>query len=191
MHHQRVGQPLGTTGPPGGRRPVAQWLHGYMDPGHTLRDAFGEPPYTHVQSYVRALRPNTLLWVLRHTTVFSLAHPARSYTDAVIQKEVSLSQALMRHGGWNIDCLAGHYRGRDYRRVTVDPNPTSRGGDPCYAGAYFGGSLDPDEVLFVKMRGPGPTEGVGGGARARWPLVGSVLILVLLFLVGVACRRAR
>ena len=60
-----------------------------------------------------------------------------------------MSQRILAHG-WNIDCLAKRYSGLDYRTITEDPNTSSVDGDPYWDGAYFGGTLDPYELVFVK-----------------------------------------
>lgn len=65
--------------------------------------------------------------------------------------ELLMSNMILRRG-WNISCLLQRYQGLDYRTLTVDPNPTSCGGDALFKGAYFGVSVLPSEGLFVKMR---------------------------------------
>ena len=139
------------------------------------------PPYAHVQSYVLAMRRATLRWVLDHTDVFDPRRAAPDYTTAVLQKEVLLSQTLLRVGGWNISCLAGRYRGADYRAVTVDPNPSSYGGDACFPGAYFGGDLDINEVLFLKSER-------FFGDRSSWCRTGLAVLLVCMIVAVIAAR---
>jgi len=105
------------------------------------------PPRTHVQSYVFVLDREGLDLVQPH--VFSsLTHTMK---DTISEKEVGMSQYLLRHG-WNISCLAKMYQGYDYRTVAYNFNLSSEkhGGDPCYQGAYFGGTLDAREVVFLK-----------------------------------------
>jgi hypothetical protein len=65
--------------------------------------------------------------------------------------ELLMSHLILRRG-WNISCLLHKYRDLDYRSLTVDPNPTSSGGDALFRGAYFGESVQPAEGLFVKVR---------------------------------------
>lgn len=70
---------------------------------------------------------------------------------AIAHYEIELSRRLLA-AGWNLDCLAAHYSGRDYRVLVRDPNPTSFNGSPLVKGGYFGGNLDPREVLFAKPK---------------------------------------
>ena len=65
--------------------------------------------------------------------------------------ELLMSHLILRRG-WNISCLLPKYQGLDYRTLSVDPNPTSSGGDALFKDAYFGVSVLPSEGLFVKMR---------------------------------------
>ena len=65
--------------------------------------------------------------------------------------ELLMSTLLLRRG-WNLSCLLPKYQGLDYRTLSVDPNPTSSGGDALFKDAYFGVSVLPSEGLFVKMR---------------------------------------
>ena len=65
--------------------------------------------------------------------------------------ELLMSHLILRRG-WNISCLLHKYRDLDYRSLTVDPNPTSSGGDALFPSAYFGESVQPAEGLFVKVR---------------------------------------
>ncbi len=67
----------------------------------------------------------------------------------ILHYEVMLSHRIIQNG-WNISCLLPEYKRIDYRKAHDDINPTSRNGDPCYAGAYFGRTLEPYEVVFIK-----------------------------------------
>ncbi len=72
-----------------------------------------------------------------------------SFEELIAYKEVNLS-ILILDNGWNIDCIAPKYQGKDYRLIDQDFNPTSRSGDPVYPGAYFGATLHPYDVIFFK-----------------------------------------
>ena len=65
----------------------------------------------------------------------------------ILYKEVMLSQLLIRNG-WNINCILPKYRDLDYREVKNNINPS--GCDPYYRGTYFGGTIQPEEVVFYK-----------------------------------------
>ena len=106
-----------------------------------------KPPLSHVQSYAFVLDRAGLDLVQPHVFSF-LTH---TMAETIFVKEIGMSQHLLRHG-WNISCLAKKYQGYDYRTVAYNFNPSSetRGGDPCYEGAYFEGTLDAREVVFLK-----------------------------------------
>jgi hypothetical protein len=65
----------------------------------------------------------------------------------ILYKEVMMSQLIIKHG-WNINCILPKYRDLDYREVKYNINPS--GCDPYYRGAYFGGTIQPEEVVFYK-----------------------------------------
>jgi len=65
----------------------------------------------------------------------------------ILYKEVMMSQLLIRNG-WNINCILPKYRDLDYREVKYNINPS--GCDPYYRGTYFGGTIQPEEVVFYK-----------------------------------------
>lgn len=105
------------------------------------------PPYSHVQTQVFAMDRECLVFL--KDKVFTDHDPNDSFHSVIYKKEVGMSQHVLRNN-WNISCLAPKYRGLDYRKLKEDINPTSREGDANYVGAYFGRSLRPDELLFIK-----------------------------------------
>lgn len=72
-----------------------------------------------------------------------------SFEEVIAYNEINLS-ILVLQNGWNINCIAPKYRGKDYRLINADFNPTSLSGDPVYPGAYFGKTLHPYDVIFFK-----------------------------------------
>ena len=72
-----------------------------------------------------------------------------SFEEIVAYNEVNLS-ILVLQNGWNINCIASKYQGKDYRLIDADFNPTSLSGDPIFPGAYFGTTLHPYDVIFFK-----------------------------------------
>jgi hypothetical protein len=65
------------------------------------------------------------------------------------EKEIGLSQIAIKKG-YNINCILPKYKDLDYTRITEDHNPTSSDGDSYYPNAYFGETIDPYEVIFLK-----------------------------------------
>ncbi len=69
--------------------------------------------------------------------------------DVVREYEIRLSRILIEQG-WNISCLIEPYATLDYRQKVINPNPTALSGDPSFGHAYFGRTLHPYEILFIK-----------------------------------------
>lgn len=99
----------------------------------------------HVQSMVFVMDQECLLYI--KDTIF--ADHDLSFENMIIQKEFTMS-LLVLHRGWNINCVAAKYRNADYRYVTHDFNPTSVSGDPQWPNAYWGTTLTPEEIIFIK-----------------------------------------
>jgi hypothetical protein len=102
---------------------------------------------THVQSYLWALDLETLDFLLKNSTVFA-CHESMDHT--INNAEIGASKILL-DSGYGIDSLMRKYQDVDFRynRTTkcVDKlNPT------CTKAAN-GITLDPYEVVFVKMKG--------------------------------------
>ena len=81
--------------------------------------------------------------------IFSSDHATLTMEDTIGKKEIYMSTLVLRNG-WNISCTAALYQGYDYRHMTQDFNFSSRNGDPHYEGAYFGGTVNRDEIVFIK-----------------------------------------
>lgn len=112
----------------------------------------------HVQSMVLVMDRQCL-----DVLLLQIFHPNFTTNDmwsTIVNKEILLSTYLLEKG-WNISCLATKYQGFDYRKITNNINSSSvpYSGDSCYPGAYFGGTHDPYEIVFIKTnRGlPVPT----------------------------------
>ena len=103
----------------------------------------------HVQSMAYGMTAEALRYLSQHG--FYDQEFASDRNKIICGYELLMSHLILRRG-WNISCLLPKYQELDYRTLTVDPNPTSSGGDALFKGAYFGGSVQPFEALFVKMR---------------------------------------
>jgi len=140
----------------------------------------------HVQGQMFALDKECLRMLLNETEVFRDAD--RSYWEVVHESEIGMSQAVLNHG-WKITCLASKYQGVDYKRIAADVNPTSNNGDPNFVGAYWGGTVDALDIMFIKTNrglplpefesfdGRGMVLGNGG-------LVASICVVVALVLLA-------
>jgi hypothetical protein len=103
----------------------------------------------HVQSYLWTLNLETLDFFLKNTTVFA-CHKTKG--DTIGNAEVFASQIILK-SGYGIDSLMTKYIGVDFRlnfikNCTNEINPT-------YDKASSGITLDPYEVVFVKMKDGG------------------------------------
>ncbi len=108
----------------------------------------GTPPYSHVQSTVFAI-PRVMLMRLLDAGIFDLNQGPLSHMHTVTDYEILMSQLVIR-GGLNIRSLLPEYNTIDYRIAHRETNPTSKDGDPCYAGGFFGRTLHPYETIFLK-----------------------------------------
>ena len=113
---------------------------------HTPKLQDFDLPHSHVQSMVFALDKECLDYLM--DPIFT-ATTATTKVDVILHKELLMSQLVLKKG-WNIDCLLPKYRGQDYRTITADINPTSFFGDASYRGAYFGGTYEAKDVMFIK-----------------------------------------
>ena len=107
----------------------------------------GQPPYSHVQTMAYALRPKVLDQLI--TDGFYQEDRDSSKTLAIENYEIHLSQLVLAMG-WNLRGLLPELNRIDYRLPHVNPNPSSTVGDPNEVLGYFGRSVHPYEVLFVK-----------------------------------------
>ena len=103
-------------------------------------------PYNHVQSMMFAMDRECLLY-LKSRIFQEVAF--ENFQDTIIYREIWMSQLVIQNK-WNIDCMAPLYRGLDYRILDKDINFSSICGDPSYKGCYFGNTMKPEEVVFIK-----------------------------------------
>jgi hypothetical protein len=103
-------------------------------------------PYTHIQSMMFAMDKECLRFL---KDLIFIENALDNFDDTIIFKEIMMTQYVLKNN-WNINVTAPLYQGYDYRTLKTDPNYTSNCGDPSYNGGYFGGNLDPYEVIFIK-----------------------------------------
>jgi hypothetical protein len=101
---------------------------------------------SHVQSMVFCLEFQTLVFLIEKG-VFTKNY----YSDKdklIIDCEIGQSQFIIKNG-WNIGCLMKHYQ--DYDFVDLNKNKHVKLlGDIQYEKAYFGNTIHPYEVIFLK-----------------------------------------
>jgi hypothetical protein len=101
----------------------------------------------HVQSYLWTLNLETLDFLLKNNTVFTCHE---SMFGTISKAEIGASQILL-DSGYGIDSLMTKYQGVDFRY-----NRSAKCVDkinPTFNKAANGITLDPYEVVFVKMKG--------------------------------------
>ena len=107
----------------------------------------GSPPFSHVQTMVYGL-PSAVLKRLI-ASGFYQEDRDKTKTLAIENYEIHLSQLILQQGK-NLRCLLPEFNQVDYRLPHSNINPTSTIGDPNEVLGYFGRSVHPYEVLFVK-----------------------------------------
>ena len=75
----------------------------------------GDSNLAHVQSYIFCVNRETL-WFLIEKEIFSLSNIAKTFLDAIYNKEVRMSNLIINNG-WNIGCHHKLYKGVDFRNV--------------------------------------------------------------------------
>jgi hypothetical protein len=105
------------------------------------------PPFPHVQSQVFLLDREGLKFIMSKD--FFNQSAEGQFVKFIVLREVMLSQLILKNG-WNINCLLPKYQGLNYKTISADINETSVNGDPYYIGAYFGGTIRPYDVMFIK-----------------------------------------
>lgn len=108
----------------------------------------GTENLSHVQSTSYLLPKKTLLYLIADGFFSSAGIPDKE--EAIRDYEVRLSQ-LIKEQGWNLKSLLPEYNAIDYRTSHDDINPTSDYGDPCFKDSYFGRTVHPHEIIFVKI----------------------------------------
>jgi hypothetical protein len=112
------------------------------------RQTYGEKEtLSHVQTMAYALSRKALMCLMEHD--FYGLNDALSKNEVIRDYEIRMSQMVMACR-FNIKCLLPEYNLIDYRVPHRDANPTSKQGDPSFSHAYFGRTVHPFEVIFVK-----------------------------------------
>jgi len=109
------------------------------------------PPYSHVQTMFFCIDKEYFDYLMEQDFFNEEEMNKADMKYTVMNKEVGLSQIAIKNG-WNINCILSKYKDLDYRKLDKDINTTSMnyGGDPYYEGAYFGGNIEKEEVIFFK-----------------------------------------
>jgi len=74
---------------------------------------------SHVQSYIFSMDKTTLQYLI-DVSIFSLTNHAKTFADAINNKEVLMSRKIIEHG-WNIGSLMPYYKNVDFTFKTKKP----------------------------------------------------------------------
>lgn len=129
-----------------------------------------EGGYAHIQTTAYALTTEAVRELLQLGVYAD--RPSLSKAEVVVHYELRISREILRRG-WQAECLLPGYEHVDIGSALQDPNATSRLGDPLYHGAYFGRTVLPHEVIFLKMNRDlvGPAAGCWLTLRELWRAV--------------------
>ena len=102
--------------------PIHNWVYKYLNGlnddvklyGSTI-NSMGASNLAHVQSYIFCVNRETLLFLIQKE-IFSLKNMAKTFLDAIYNKEVRMSNLIINNG-WNIGCTHTLYKGVDFRNV--------------------------------------------------------------------------
>lgn len=93
--------------------------------GSTINGMNDPQNNAHVQSYIFAMDKETLQHLI-DSAIFSTTNHAKTFHDAIVQKEIAMSRRVIERG-WNIGCLMPQYAGVDFtfqtRPVSSYTNP--------------------------------------------------------------------
>ena len=107
----------------------------------------GSGLYSHVQTTSYLLPRKSLLFLIDQG--FYALQGVLSKDEVILEYELKLSQ-LLKERGWNLKSLLPEYNQIDFRKKHFDVNPTSIYGDLHNNSSYFGRTVHPYEVIFIK-----------------------------------------
>jgi len=117
---------------------------------YNLGELYGKrKAYSHVQSMFFAIDNEYKNYLISQGFFDEEKYKNMGFSQVIYYGEFGLSQLAIKNG-WNINCILDRYRDLDYREIIKDINPTSQEGDPYFNNSYFGRTIQPEEVIFIK-----------------------------------------
>lgn len=101
---------------------------------------------SHVQSYIFAMKRDTLQYLIDQN-IFSLTNHAKTFTDAIWNKEVLMSRLIIQKG-WNIGSLLNYYKGIDFTFKKQNRSITYL--DDVMYPAYSNSLWKKEDLVFIK-----------------------------------------
>lgn len=112
------------------------------------RDIFGTiHSGNHVQTGVYCISQKAIL-ALKNSGFYDVQEKLTK-DDVIVVYEIRMSQFLI-NAGFSLRCLLPEYNVLNLKNNQIDVNLTSDNGDPCYPNSYFGRTMHPYEVIFIK-----------------------------------------
>lgn len=130
-----------------------KWTDLYLNPlneniklfGSTINVYGKNDSLTHVQSYIFSMDKTTLKYLIE-CEIFSLTNVAKTFNDAIQQKEILMSRKIINNN-WNIGCLLNIYKNINF--ITNGKINTKYTGDllnqRCYKLLW-----DEYQLVFIK-----------------------------------------
>jgi lipopolysaccharide biosynthesis protein len=117
--------------------------------GTTINTCGNPLSLSHVQSYIFAMDSTTLEFLI-NSEIFSMTNYAKTYDEAILNKEILMSQKLI-HNGWNIGSLLQLYKDVDFTFKSKKPENYKIHflSDVMYP-IYMGKLWFKEELIFVK-----------------------------------------
>lgn len=117
--------------------------------GSTI-NTIGQPlTMSHVQSYIFAMDKITLQYLIDHA-IFSMTNYARTFHNAIYDKEVLMSNLIIKNG-WNIGSLLPLYANVDFTFRTKRPNEYNINFEDDIMHSNFRGILwNEHQLVFIK-----------------------------------------
>jgi hypothetical protein len=103
---------------------------------------------SHVQSMVFCMDINTLEYLISKN-IFSIKIFEKNMGDTIHNREIRMSREIINNN-WNIGCLHTYYNNIDFRFKIHQKSTNYFLGDLCNKNIFFGKTIHPYEILFVK-----------------------------------------
>ena len=116
--------------------------------GSTINTCLIPKNLAHVQSYIFSMDKTTLEYLIR-CEIFSLTNQAKTFGEAIYQKEILMSRKIVENG-WNIGSLLSCYTNVDFTFSTKEPHDYSNlwYDDICYP--QYRNLWNEYQLVFIK-----------------------------------------
>lgn len=116
--------------------------------GSTINTCYNPIEKSHVQSYIFSMDKNTLQYLI-DCDIFSITNYAKSFHEAIWNKEVLMSRKIIDNG-WNIGCLFPQYKNIDFTFKTKQPHEYNMTFFDDATMPYFKHLWNEYQLVFIK-----------------------------------------